>query len=70
MNATAALANVVMTVDGVDTFPTAVQPSKLSAVLDLDVQSGDLVGMTDGQMAVSQRYATDEGLQIGKAKVH
>jgi putative ABC transport system permease protein len=65
VNATAALANVVMTVDGVDTFPTAVEPAKLGAVLDLDVQTGDLVGMTDGQMAISQRYATDEDLALG-----
>ncbi len=62
VDATAALANVVMTVHGADTFLTAVQPSKLNAVLDLDVLSGDLAGMTDGRMAVSRHYVTDEGL--------
>ena len=63
--ATAALANVVMQVDGEDSFPTAIEPSKLTEVLDLGVTSGNLEDMGPGQMAVSERYAEDENLQLG-----
>ena len=67
VGATAALANVIMQVDGGDIFPTAVEPSKLTEILDLGVTSGDLTGMTPGQMAVSERYAEDENLAMGSA---
>ena len=65
VGATAALANVIMQVDGGDIFPTAVEPSKLTEILDLGVTSGDLTGMTPGQMAVSERFASDENLTMG-----
>jgi putative ABC transport system permease protein len=65
VGATAALANVVMQVDGDDSFPTAVDPAKLTQVLDLGVSSGDLTSMGPGEMAVSERYAEDENLRIG-----
>ena len=51
-----------MQVDGEDSFPTAVDPSKLTGVLDLGVTSGNLTDMGPGQMAVSERYAEDENL--------
>ncbi|MGD9995892.1 MAG: ABC transporter permease [Ilumatobacteraceae bacterium] len=63
--AAAPLSGAVMRLDGADSDPLAVDPTQLAAILDLDVQSGDLAGMRSGQMAVSERYADDHGLALG-----
>jgi putative ABC transport system permease protein len=62
---TVALSNVTATVDGATVYPTAGDPQAMANLLDLDVQQGDLARLSSGQVAVTEGYATDEGLAIG-----
>ncbi|HWJ97696.1 MAG TPA: ABC transporter permease, partial [Acidimicrobiales bacterium] len=62
---TVGLSNVVATVDGTTVYPTAGDPAAMANLLDLDVQQGDLAKLRPGQVAVTEGYATDEGLAVG-----
>jgi len=62
---TVALSNVTATVDGSTVYPTAGDPQAMAALLDLDVQQGDLAKLPAGQVAVTEGYATDHGLSVG-----
>lgn len=62
---TVALTNVTATVDGATQYPTAGDPKAMAALLDLDVQKGDLATLRNGQVAVTDGYATDHGLTLG-----
>ena len=63
--ATATMTNAVVNVDGVDEYPTAVDPDRLAAVFDLDESSGVVADLQPGQIAVSDVYAVDHALAIG-----
>ncbi|MEO6652435.1 MAG: FtsX-like permease family protein [Ilumatobacteraceae bacterium] len=59
------LANALLTVDGRPLSPTVTDPTRLDDVLDLDVSSGALDDVTPGQVAISEMYADDNGLEVG-----
>jgi putative ABC transport system permease protein len=52
-------------VDGRDVMPIATDPSRLAAIVDLGVVSGNLIEMMPGQFAVSGREAERRGWAIG-----
>ena len=62
---TVGLSNVIATVDGTTVYPTAGDPAAMANLLDLEVQQGDLAKLQPGQVAVTESYATDEGLALG-----
>jgi putative ABC transport system permease protein len=62
---TVALSNVTATRDGTTVYPTAGNPQDMAALLDLDVQQGDLAGLTSDQVAITTSYADDEHLALG-----
>ena len=62
---TVALANATVTIDGSTQYPTAGDPAAMAALLDLDVQQGDLASIEPGQIAVTEGYATDHDLRLG-----
>lgn len=59
------LSNVIATVDGTTVYPTAGDTAAMANLLDLDVQQGDLATLRSGQVAVTEGYATDNGLAVG-----
>lgn len=61
----AALTDAVVTLDGADAYPTAGDPAAMADLLEMDVQSGSLGEMEVGQLAISERWATDHDLQRG-----
>ncbi|MCU1370973.1 MAG: transporter [Ilumatobacteraceae bacterium] len=63
---TVGLSNVIATVDGTTVYPTAGDPAAMADLLDLDVQRGDLAQLPPGQIAITEGYATDEGLALGE----
>jgi len=56
---------VATTTGGAVVLPTAVDPSTLPAVLDLDVREGSMGELRAGTVAVSRWYADDRGLDLG-----
>jgi putative ABC transport system permease protein len=62
---TAAMADAVVSIDGDDEFPLAVDPARLASVFRIDVSSGTIAEMRDGQIAVSDDYADDHALDVG-----
>jgi putative ABC transport system permease protein len=62
---TAAMTNAVVSIDGDDEYPTAIDPDRLASVFDLDESSGVVADLRPGQIAVSDVYAEDHALGMG-----
>ncbi len=62
---TVALSNATATVDGSTVYPTAGDPRAMAALLDLDVQQGNLARLAPGEVAITEGYAADHGLAMG-----
>jgi putative ABC transport system permease protein len=58
-------ADVVATVDGNEVLPTATDPARFAAMVDLDVSAGSITELAPGQLAVSSHYADEHQLALG-----
>jgi putative ABC transport system permease protein len=59
------MTNAVVSIDGDDEYPTAIDPDRLASVFDLDESSGVVADLRPGQIAVSDVYAEDHALGMG-----
>ena len=65
VDATSAMANAPMRIDGGDTIATTFEPATLDRMLDMGVTDGDLAGTGPDGVAVSTSWAEDHDLAVG-----
>lgn len=63
--ATGRLAFAPVTIDGAETGVSVAEPAGIAALFDTEMAGGTLAGLTDRQLAVSEKRAQGEGWQVG-----